>query len=57
MPFDLWRQDDHGHHFMVGRYPTLDAARHRLSELTSVQHKQIYRIATSDANPDQTEPA
>ena len=44
MPFELWRQDDHGQRFLVGRYPTLDEAERRLVELTRSQHKQTYWI-------------
>lgn len=44
MPFELWRQDDHGQRFLVGRYPTLAEAERRLAELTRSQHKQTYWI-------------
>ena len=44
MPFELWRQDDHGQRFLVGRFPTLDEAERRLAELTRSQHKQTYWI-------------
>ena len=44
MPFELWRQDDHGQRFLVGRHATLDAAERQLAELTRVLHKQIYWI-------------
>jgi len=44
MAFELWRQDDHGQRFLVGRYPTLDEAELRLAELTRSQHKQTYWI-------------
>jgi hypothetical protein len=42
--FELWRQDDHGTRFLVGRYPTSDSAERRLAELTRTQHKQTYWI-------------
>ena len=44
MPFDLWRQDDNGQRFLVGRYPTLDAVERQLAELTRILHKQVYWI-------------
>ncbi len=44
MPFELWRQDDNGRQFPVGRYATLDAAEQRLAELTRALHKQTYWI-------------
>jgi hypothetical protein len=44
MPFELWRQDDHGQRFLVGRYPTLAEAERRLAELTRSQHRQTYWI-------------
>jgi hypothetical protein len=48
--FELWRQDDHGRQYLVGRYATLDAAERRLAELTRTPHKQSYWISVqSDA--------
>jgi hypothetical protein len=44
MPFDLWRQDDNGQRFLVGRHPTRDSAEQQLDELTRVTHKQTYWI-------------
>jgi hypothetical protein len=57
MPFELWRQDDHGHCFLVGRYPTLDDAERQLAELTRVLHKQTYWINETGHNPDQADSA
>lgn len=57
MPFELWRQDDNGRHFLVDRFQTLDAAERRLAELTRGLHKQTYWIdktgeaITNDAKP------
>jgi hypothetical protein len=45
--FELWRQDDNGQRFLIGRYADLDEAKRRLAELTRSQHKQIYWIAES----------
>lgn len=47
MPFELWRQDDNGQHFLIGSYRTRDEAEQRLAELTRSQHKQIYWIVAS----------
>lgn len=46
-PFELWRQDDNGNRFLVGRYPTLDEAEAQLAELTRTPHKQSYWIAAT----------
>lgn len=56
-PFELWRQDDNGHRFLVGRYPTLDAAERRLAELIRMQHKQSYWIVGDNDGPERTERA
>jgi len=53
--FVLWRQDDHGHRFRVGCYPTRAEAERRLAELTRVQHKQSYWISAIERVPDPTE--
>jgi hypothetical protein len=44
MFFQLWRQDDNGHHFLVDVYATRERAEARMAELTRGQHKQIYWI-------------
>ena len=49
MRFELWRQDDNGNSFLVGRFADRNAAEVRLTELTRVQHKQVYWI-TEQAN-------
>lgn len=53
LPFELWRQDDHGHRFLVGRHPTLDAAERQLAELTRTLHKQTYSITVAAAGEGQ----
>jgi len=51
MTFDLWRQDDNGQRFLVGRYHNLDDAEQQLAELTRTRHKQMYWITrTADVN-------
>jgi len=40
----LWRQDDNGQRFIVGRFVARADAEQRLRQLTCVQHKQIYWI-------------
>lgn len=53
MPFALWRQDDNGQRFLVGRFDRLDEAEHRLAELTRIPHKQTYWIdRTGETPPD-----
>ena|GEM_PF-5264329 len=47
LSFELWRQDDHGQRYLVGRYPDRAAAEMRLRELTRTLHKQIYWIEES----------
>jgi hypothetical protein len=42
--WQLWRQDDNGHRFLVGTYPTKEAAESRLAELTFGHHKQTYWV-------------
>ena len=42
--WQLWRQDDNGHRFLVGTYPTKEAADSRLAELTVGHHKQTYWV-------------
>jgi hypothetical protein len=43
--WQLWRQDDNGHHFLVGTYPTKEAAESRMAELTGGHHKQTYWVS------------
>jgi hypothetical protein len=43
--FELWRQDDNGHRFLVGTYGQQSMAEQHLAELTRVVHKQIYWIS------------
>lgn len=52
MPFDLWRQDDNGHRFLVGSYQSRDEAERQLAELTRCQHKQMYWITETVADRD-----
>ena len=49
--FELWRQDDHGHRFLVGRYPSRAAAELRMAELTRCQHKQTFWIVAAEETP------
>jgi len=44
MRFELWRQDDNGNRFLIGRYAERSAAEERLAELSRVPHKQVYWI-------------
>ena len=44
---ELWRQDDHGNRFLVGRFATHAAAVQRMAELARVPHKQTYWIVVT----------
>ena len=57
MSFALWRQDDHGHRFLIGRFPTLAAAEQRLTALTRLLHKQTYWIEASSPAQEPPEKA
>jgi hypothetical protein len=50
---ELWRQDDHGNRFLVGRFATRAAAEQRLAELTRVTHKQTYWIEMPAADREE----
>jgi hypothetical protein len=54
--YELRRQDDHGHRFLVGRFATLAEAERRLAELTRCQHKQTYWIAETGSHTEHSEP-
>lgn len=43
-PCELWRQDDNGQRFLIGRYPTRTAAEQQLATLNRAVHKQTYWI-------------
>lgn len=47
MPFELWRQDDHGNRFLVGVFAQGLQAEKKMRNLTRVSHKQTYWIAQS----------
>lgn len=44
MSWQLWRQDDNGHRFLVGEYEDLATAEARMAELMKCHHKQTYWI-------------
>lgn len=50
MPCELWREDDNGRRFLVGRFDRLDQAEARLAELTRTPHKQTYWITETGEN-------
>ena len=43
-PCELWRQDDNGQRFLVGRYSTRTTAEQQLATLSRAVHKQTYWI-------------
>ncbi|MDY0268048.1 SPOR domain-containing protein [Trichloromonas sp.] len=46
--FELWRQDDNGGRFLVGRYPRREEAEAKLTQLSRGGHKQFYWIEPGD---------
>lgn len=46
--FELWRQDDNGGRFLVGRYSRRAEAEAKLVELSRGAHKQFYWIGEAD---------
>jgi len=46
--FELWRQDDNGGRFLVGRYSRRTEAEAKLVELSRGAHKQFYWIGEAD---------
>ena len=54
MAFELWRQDDNGQRFLVGRYPTRHDAERRLEDLTRTLHKQTYWITEQADRTERT---
>lgn len=47
----LWRQDDNGNRFLVGRFARREDAEQKMDELTRQLHKQIYWISDA-ADPE-----
>ena len=46
--FELWRLDDNGGRFLVGRYDRREEAEAKLAKLSRGAHKQFYWIAEPD---------
>jgi hypothetical protein len=44
----VWRQDDNGNRFEVGRFPSQEAAEALASEMEARGHRQMYWVATAD---------
>ena len=44
MTWELWRQDDNGNRFLIGRFTAIVAAEEKLTQLTRAGHKQTYWI-------------
>lgn len=47
MTFELWRQDDHGHRFLIAVFPSRRQAEENMRHLMQVPHKQMYWIVQS----------
>lgn len=48
MSYALWRQDDHGNRWLVGRFACRAAAEERMAALCRVPHKQSYWIEAEE---------
>lgn len=44
MIWQLWRQDDNGHRFLVGEYEDRTTAEVRMAELMTCHNKQTYWV-------------
>lgn len=42
--YEVWRQDDNGHKFRVGAWPTREEAEQQQRELERRGHKQTYYV-------------
>lgn len=51
MSCELWRQDDNGQRFLVGRFASREEAQVRLEQLTGGGHRQIYWIEPQPGPP------
>jgi len=52
MIWQLWRQDDNGHRFLVGEYQDKSAAEVRMADLMKCLHKLTYWIENAIATLD-----
>ena len=53
--FELWRQDDNGQRFLIGRHPIRAAAERQLTKLSRAAHKQAYWIDEVPEIPERLE--
>jgi hypothetical protein len=44
--WELWRQDDNGNRFVIGRFDTADAAEAEQRRFEALGHKQTYWVTT-----------
>ncbi len=56
MVYELWRQDDNGNRFAMGRWPDRASAEARLAQLSRGHHKQTYWITAVPEVPKEPEP-
>lgn len=55
--YEVWRQDDNGHTFRVGAWPTREEAEQQQRELEHRGHKQTYYVIAGRAeDSDGNEP-
>ncbi|HEU4885448.1 MAG TPA: hypothetical protein VFT45_24585 [Longimicrobium sp.] len=45
--WELWRQDDNGNRFLIGRFATPDAAEAEQRRFEALGHKQTYWVAAA----------
>lgn len=45
--WELWRQDDNGNRFLVGRFPSAEAAEAEQRRFEALAHKQTYWVTAT----------
>ena len=49
--YELWRQDENGHRFLVGSWPAREEAERMQRQLERGAHKQIYEVLAAPRAP------
>jgi hypothetical protein len=52
MPWELWRQDDHGNEFLIQRFDDRASAEAARDEFIARGHHQHYWVRAPDADAD-----
>jgi hypothetical protein len=50
--WELWRQDDNGNRFLIGRFATAEAAEAEQRRFEALGHKQTYWVAAPTVEAD-----